>query len=359
MKKILFIDRDGTLLSEPSDYQVDCLTKLKLVEGVIPALLDAKSLGYKFVMISNQDGLGSKSFPMEKFEPPQKMLLEILSSQGIDFENILICPHFEEDRCGCRKPKLNLVVDYLRDPEVDFENSYVIGDRQSDMDLAKAMKIRGIRVKDPMTGNTGMDWHEVISHIKKTERKAVVHRKTSETDIKIQLNLDNPKIIEISTGLAFFDHMLEQIARHASIGMKVNVTGDLEVDDHHTVEDTALALGEALRRVLSNKIGIGRYGFALPMDDAQTQVLVDLGGRPYFKFEGKFQREKIGDMSTEMVPHFFKSIAESAKANIHIDARGDNTHHMVECIFKGFARALKGAIKVDIGSGLPSTKGTL
>jgi imidazoleglycerol-phosphate dehydratase/histidinol-phosphatase len=359
MKKILFIDRDGTIIKEPEDFQIDSLEKLDLVEGVIPALLELKTMGFKFVMISNQDGLGTDSFPTQDFEVPHNKLLEILSSQGIKFEEILICPHFSEDDCECRKPRVGLVLDYLRDPSIDFDNSYVIGDRESDMKLAANMKVEPIQILENRTSGEGMSWVEAVAKIKGKDRKATVTRKTKETDITVSLNLDNNQRVEIETGIPFFDHMLEQIGKHSNISLSVLTNGDIEIDDHHTVEDTALALGAALSKALSDKCGIGRYGFSLPMDETSASVLLDLGGRPYFKFDGKFSREKVGDLSTEMVKHFFMSLAESLKANIHISVDGENCHHEVEGVFKAFARSLGQAIKLDYSTGLPSTKGTL
>lgn len=359
MKKVLFIDRDGTIIREPKDFQIDSFDKLDFVEGVIPALLQLKSMGFKFVMISNQDGLGTDSFPSENFYSVHNKLISILSSQGITFEDTLICPHFSDDNCDCRKPKLGMVVNHLRDSSIDFDNSYVLGDRDSDQKLAENMKIRFIRIFEENTAASGHSWQEAVAIIKNSDRKAEVRRKTKETDIKVEINLDRNESIDISTGIGFFDHMLEQIAKHASVGLIIKVKGDLEIDDHHTVEDTGIALGEAISKALSDRFGLERYGFSLPMDEASCSVLLDLGGRPFFKFDGLFQREKLGELSTEMIKHFFRSVSESLKANLHVKIEGENDHHKAEGAFKAFAKALRQAIIVDYTKGLPSTKGVM
>lgn len=351
-KKIIFLDRDGTLIDEPFDKQVDCISKLQLKDNVIPALLLLKDAGYSFVMVTNQDGLGTKSFTQEQFEPPQTMMLKLFKSQGISFDDICICPHTSEDACECRKPRLGLVIKYLRSDKIDFAHSYVIGDRKSDLQLAKNMEITGILYEEKS------DWLEIARQILENPRYADVQRNTKETNVSVAVNLDSCNKINIATGVGFYDHMLEQLAKHGGFNLDINVTGDLKVDEHHTVEDTALALGSALRTALGDKLGINRYGFLLPMDEASAEIALDLSGRPYFVFEGSFNREKVGDLSTELVSHFFRSLSESLGAAIHIKVKGENAHHMVESVFKSFGRALRQAIYKQ-GNDLPTTKGVL
>lgn len=351
-QKILFIDRDGTLIVEPEDKQIDSYAKLALIKDVIPALLKLKAAGYVFVMVSNQDGLGTPSLPHQDFTPPHQLLLEILTSQGIEFDSIRICPHKATDSCDCRKPKLGLVLDYLVGQKIDRAHSFVIGDRETDMELAKNMGIRGLRLGDDL------DWNGVVKQILASDRIAEITRKTKETQVKVRVDLDQQDEIKVRTGLGFFDHMLEQLAKHGGFNLEVEVEGDLEIDDHHTVEDTALTLGEALRKALGDKRGIGRFGFVLPMDEAQAQVAIDLSGRAYFDFKGAFSREQVGDLATELVPHFFRSLAEGLKATLHIEVRGDNNHHMIEATFKALGRALRQAFAKN-GDSLPSTKGVL
>lgn len=353
-KKYLFIDRDGTLIDEPvSDKQVDSMEKLKLEPMVVPALLRLKTAGYSFVMVTNQDGLGTPSFPTADFEAPHNMLVDILASQGILFEEILICPHFPDDECTCRKPMLGLVRHYLTEGKVDFETSAVIGDRQSDVELARNMGIQGILYE-----RGGNNWDRVVRTLTQQNRRATVRRKTSETEIAATIDLDDPSERKFSTSIGFFDHMLDQIATHAGIGMTVQVDGDLHIDDHHTIEDTGIVIGEALKEALGDKAGIGRFGFSLPMDDSSASCLVDLSGRPYLKFEATFERDKLGDFSTEMVSHFFRSLAYALAANIHVSVVGENEHHKVESIFKCFGRALRQAVARS-GSEVPSSKGVL
>jgi len=351
-KKILFLDRDGTLIDEPADKQVDCLTKLSLKKNIIPALLILKDAGYVFVMVTNQDGLGSDSFEQNNFEAPQAMLLNIFASQGITFDDICICPHIMSDACECRKPRLGLVMKYLRSDKIDFTRSYVIGDRNSDLQLASNMGITGILYQDTS------DWLDIARQITEQPRCAEIQRKTTETNVVVAVNLDQEERINITTGLGFFDHMLEQLAKHGGFNLTINVQGDLTVDEHHTVEDTALALGHALRAALGDKSGTNRYGFLLPMDEASAEISLDLSGRPYCIFSGLFNREIVGDLPTELVSHFFRSLSESLGAAIHIKVTGENTHHMVESIFKGFGRALRQAIQKQ-GNTLPTTKGVL
>lgn len=353
-QKILFIDRDGTLIVEPDDKQVDSIDKLQLLPGVIPALLSLKQADYKFVMVTNQDGLGTKSFPQEDFDRPHQFMLDIFSSQGITFDKIYICPHFEDQKCDCRKPKVGLILDYLSSQVIDRTDSYVIGDRQTDILLAANMGIPGIHF-----GSEGASsWEQVQKSILFKNKISTYRRKTNETDINIVIDLNTPMLLEIDTGIAFFDHMLEQFAKHGGFGLIATVKGDIEIDDHHTVEDTAIALGHALQQALGNKKGIGRYGFVLPMDEALAQVAIDICGRATFLFKGTFGREKVGMLSTECVPHFFQSLAHSLGAALHISVSGDNAHHMVEAVFKAVGRSIRQAIqKVD--NVLPSTKGIL
>jgi imidazoleglycerol-phosphate dehydratase / histidinol-phosphatase len=353
-RKLLFIDRDGTLIEEPTDKQIDSIEKLKFLPGVIPALLQLKNAGYSFVMISNQDGLGTQSLPYENFTPPHELMLRIFESQGINFEAICICPHLPDAGCDCRKPKVGLVLDYLVKQTICREISFVIGDRETDMQFADNIGIKGIKI-DPFDS---LAWQKIVNKILTWPRQATVTRKTNETEIKADVNLDRQNDIKVQTGVGFLDHMIEQLAKHGGFNLTLSVKGDLEIDDHHTVEDTAIVLGETLRLALGDKRGIGRYGFLLPMDEALTQVAIDLSGRAYFVFNGEFKRDKVGDLSTELVPHFFRSFVEGLKANLHIDVKGENTHHMVESIFKAVGRALRQAI-VRIDSEMPTTKGVL
>ena len=354
--RILFIDRDGTIIEEPHDQQVDSLQKLRLLPGVIPALLELQRCGYRLVLVSNQDGLGTDSFPEPHFREPQDFLRSLLASQGIVFDAEFFCPHFPDDGCDCRKPRTGLLTEFLAGRTLDRSDSFVIGDRDTDMQLAANLGIGGLRVR--ADGADDHAWPVIVARLCRPDRRARVERRTRETSIEVEVLLDRGEPVAISTGIGFFDHMLEQVARHGGFGLTLQCRGDLEVDEHHTVEDCALALGQALREALGDKRGIGRYGFLLAMDESQAQVAIDLSGRAYAVFEGRFGRESVGGLPTEMVPHFFRSLADSLRAAIHVQVRGENSHHMVEACFKGVGRALRQAIRIE-GSELPSTKGVL
>ncbi len=351
--KILFIDRDGTLIAEPRpSLQVDSLDKLSFEPGAIPALIRLAKFGFKFVLVSNQDGLGTASFPREDFEKAQNKMLEILASCGIEFADIFICPHFESENCACRKPKTALLAHYIEQNLYDKNQSFVIGDRQTDMQLAKALGVRGILYEPKNKG-----WEQICSLILASFRSASVVRNTKETKIQVFVGLNGGKST-INTGIGFFDHLLEQIATHAGIALSVVCKGDLWVDEHHSVEDTALALGEALRKALGDKVGIARYGFALPMDESLARCAIDFCNRPTLVFKAKFKRQKLGELSTELIEHFFASLANAMGASLHLKVRGKNEHHKAEALFKAFARALKMAIRIEDES-LASSKGAL
>jgi imidazoleglycerol-phosphate dehydratase/histidinol-phosphatase len=353
-EKIAFVDRDGTLIWEPLDQQVDQLSKVSLMPGVFPALFRLQSAGYQFVMITNQDGLGTDSFPMEDFRPVQDFILELFASQGISFREIFVCPHFENDGCDCRKPLPGHIGNFLDQVSVDRENSAVIGDRETDLAFARNIGVPGYQVGDV----DGRRWDDIVRAIVDKPRRSRVSRKTKETDISVEIDLDRESPVQIATGIGFFDHMLEQIAKHGGFSLALSCNGDLNVDEHHTVEDVALAFGQALREALGDKRGIARYGFTVPMDEAQAQVAIDLSGRAYFVFEGEFGRDQVGELPTELVPHFFRSLSDSLGAAVHLSVTGENTHHMIEACFKATGRALRQA-KVREGTELPSTKGTL
>jgi imidazoleglycerol-phosphate dehydratase/histidinol-phosphatase len=354
--RILFIDRDGTLVEEPADEQVDSLAKVRLLPGVIPALLELKQAGYRFVLVSNQDGLGTHTFPEPAFREPQDFIRALFASQGIEFEAEFFCPHRPADGCECRKPKTGLLTGFLRDNPLDPAHSYVIGDRDTDLQLAANLGIQGLRVR--ADGADGATWPAIVERLRRPARTATVTRKTRETDIRVRVNLDASAPVAIATGIGFYDHMLEQVARHGGFALELTCTGDLEIDEHHTVEDCALALGQALRQALGDKLGIARFGFVLPMDEAQAQVAIDLSGRSYAVFDGKFGRENVGGLPIELVPHFFRSLADSLLAAVHVRVEGENSHHMVEACFKATGRALRQAVRIE-GTELPSSKGML
>ena len=352
-RRILFLDRDGTLIIEPEDKQIDSLEKLELVDDVIPALLKLKAAGYEFVIVSNQDGLGTASNPFENFQAPHDKMLSLFSSQGIDFAAEHIDPHFEHEGSPDRKPGIGMLLEYLKSGELDLADSWVIGDRETDLQLADNMGIGGIRC-----GPDGEAWQEISRRLCSRPRQASVRRDTNETQIRVEVDLDANGGSEISTGIGFFDHMLDQIAAHGGFRLLLNCKGDLEIDEHHTVEDCALALGQALDQALGQRRGIGRYGFVLPMDESLAEVAIDLSGRPAFEFTADFPRDMVGGMSTEMVSHFFASLSQSLRCALHLKVTGENTHHMVEGLFKGLGRALRPALARQ-GTDLPSTKGVL
>ena len=352
-RRILFLDRDGTLIIEPEDFQIDSLQKLELVEAVIPALLKLKAAGYEFVIVSNQDGLGTASNPLENFQPPHDKMLSLFASQGIHFVAEHIDPHFESDNSPNRKPAIGMLLDYLKSGDLNLEDSWVIGDRKTDLQLAENMGIGGI-----LCGPRGQHWDDIAHQLCNRPRRAVIERDTNETQIRVEVDLDTGGGNEISTGIGFFDHMLDQIAAHGGFRLALKCNGDLEIDEHHTVEDCALALGQALDNALGDRRGIGRYGFVLPMDESLAEVAVDLSGRPAFEFEASFPRDTVGAFSTEMVRHFFASLSQSLRCALHMKVSGENTHHMIEGLFKGAGRALRPALARQ-GTELPSTKGLL
>jgi len=350
--KILFIDRDGTLIDEPRDtHQVDSIDKLRFKKNVILSLSQFITLKYKLIIITNQDGLGSKSFLLEDFNKPHRFMLDVFSSQGINFDDILICPHFSNDNCLCRKPKTDMLKPWLN--KIDRNNSYVIGDRDTDMELARNINISGIQYQEE-----SYNWINITKHIIKYNRYAEIIRNTTETQSHVQLWLDSDDKSTIHTGINFFDHMLEQLSVHSGICMKINIKGDLDVDDHHTIEDTGIVLGEALLKALGNKIGLCRFGFYLPMDESKSNCIIDVSNRPYFIFQANFNYKMVGDLSTNMIEHFFYSLCCSMKITLHLYAEGKNDHHCAESLFKVFGRALRQAIKLE-GNTLPTSKGIL
>lgn len=359
-QRIVFVDRDGTIIEEPADFQIDSYEKIRFVEGVIPAMLKLRDAGFQFVLVTNQDGLGTDSFPRDTFTGPHALMVQLLESQGIVFREEVIDESFEHENKPTRKPGLGLLMHYVRDRSIDLANCAVVGDRDTDLQLAANLGCRGFKLKP------GPDTWEGIAHeLADAPRKASVERVTKETRVRVTVDLDRAADPVVMTGLGFFDHMLEQLGKHGGFSLQLSCAGDLHIDEHHTVEDSALALGQALKEALADKRGIGRYGdssgqgaITLPMDETLASAAVDFSGRPYFVFEGAFPRAEVGGLATELVPHFFRSLCETAGLNLHLQVRGENTHHMVEASFKAVARALRQAIRRQ-GRELPSTKGTL
>jgi imidazoleglycerol-phosphate dehydratase / histidinol-phosphatase len=362
MKKVLFIDRDGTIIREPQDKQIDCFEKMSFLPGAITCLSRiARETDFELVMVTNQDGLGTDSYPENTFWPVQNKMLEILKGEGVVFREIFIDKSMPADKAPTRKPGTAMLTKYLAGG-VDLEASYVIGDRLTDVQLAKNLGCRSILIRDVSDPNADFcttEWNEIYKFLKNIPRRAIVERKTNETQIIVGLNLDGSGKSSIATGIGFFDHMLDQIARHGNIDLEIKVNGDLHVDEHHTVEDVAIAFGEALLRAVGGKKGIERYSFVLPMDDCLAQVALDLGGRPWLVWDVEFTREKIGEMPAEMFHHFFKSLSDNAKCNLNISAEGQNEHHKIEAVFKAFAKALRMAVRQNDNFNLPSTKGKL
>ena len=374
MNKLLIIDRDGTILVEPPvDFQIDSIAKTDFLPGAISGMKAISTLGYELVMCSNQDGLGTASFPMEDFLPPQEMMLKVLASEGVRFDDILIDPTMPEENAPTRKPGIGMFGKYLAG-DYNLAESYVIGDRLTDVMLAKNLGARAIllqeaeKAKEALTEKGLTDvcalcttsWNEVAEYLRRTTRVATIERNTRETQIQVTVDLDGRMPSSINTGLKFFDHMLDQIAHHGGLSLQVQCKGDLEVDEHHTMEDVAIALGDALREALGDKRGIERYGFALPMDECKALVLLDLGGRIDFDWDVTFTREYVGDTPTEMFRHFFYSLCSALRCNLHISARGENNHHLIEGVFKAFARSLRTAIhRQPFNYDLPSSKGVL
>jgi imidazoleglycerol-phosphate dehydratase / histidinol-phosphatase len=352
-RKILFVDRDGCLIDEPADEQIDSYEKLALLPGVIAALQRIVAAGYELVMVTNQDGLGTERFPQANFDGPHHLLMRIFSSQGVHFRDVLIDRSFPQDGLDTRKPGVGMMRQYLADDGWTRADSAMVGDRETDLQFAANMGVRGFRV-----GPSGIGWDEVAHQLIDRPRVAEVTRNTKETRIKVRVDLDRQADPVAHTGLGFFDHMLEQIGKHGSFALQLVCDGDTKVDEHHTIEDCALALGQALRQALGDKRGVARYGFTLPMDESQASAALDLSGRPYFVFEGEFPRERVGDIPTELVPHFFRSLCDTLGANLHLTVKGENAHHMVEACFKVTARVLRQAIRRE-GDELPSTKGAL
>lgn len=357
MTPILFVDRDGTLIEEPADFQIDAYEKIRFVRNVIPAMLRLRDAGYQFVIVSNQDGLGSDSYPQASFDGPNDLMLQIFASQGIVFRDVLIDPSWPADNSPNRKPGIGMMLPYLQDRSIDWARSAMVGDRPTDIQFADNMKIRGFQLRTAQFGGD-WDWDGIAHELADAPRRAVVQRDTRETQIRVAVDLDRVAASQVDTGLPFFDHMLDQIGRHGGFALEVQARGDLHIDEHHTIEDTGLALGQALREALGDKRGIGRYGFTLPMDETLASAALDFSGRPYFVFDGVFKRERVGDMPTELVPHFFRSLCDAAGLNLNLKVEGDNDHHKVEACFKALARALRQAIRRQ-GTELPSTKGAL
>ena len=357
LQPILFVDRDGTLIEEPDDFQVDSYKKLRFVAGVIPALLRLRDAGYALVMVTNQDGLGTGAYPRADFDGPHNLMLQVFGSQGIVFRDVLVDCSLPADLSPNRKPGIGLALPYLHDRSIDWARSAMVGDRETDNQFARNLGIRAFQLRTQRFGGA-WDWAGIAHELVDAPRTASVQRNTHETRVSVDIDLDRVAGPKVSTGLGFFDHMLEQVGKHGGFALELHCDGDLHIDEHHTIEDSALALGQALREALGDKRGIARYGFTLPMDEALASAALDFSGRPCFVFEGGFARERIGDMPTELVPHFFQSLCQGAGLNLNLKVDGHNDHHKVEACFKVVARALRQAIARD-GNELPSTKGTL
>lgn len=352
--KVLFLDRDGTLIEEAADERIDSLDKVRFLPGVFAALQQLRAAGWRLAIVTNQDSLGSQQFPLQRFDAAHAFIMHAFSSQGVDFDAVFVCPHAPTESCACRKPGTALVDGWVRERGVDLAASAMVGDRDTDLEFARRLGVRGLRVR--RHGEQAESWPAIVREL--TARRARTRRETRETRIDVAVDLDAEAPLSARTGIGFLDHMIEQLGKHGGFALELRCEGDLDVDEHHTVEDCALALGETLRRALGDKRGIARYGFLLPMDEARAQVALDLSGRPYALFEGRFPREQVGGLPTELVPHFFRSLAESLGAALHVSVTGDNTHHMIEACFKATGRALRQAIRRE-GTDLPSTKGVL
>jgi imidazoleglycerol-phosphate dehydratase/histidinol-phosphatase len=352
--KVLFLDRDGCLIEEPADEQVDSLEKVRFMPGVFAALRTLAQAGYRYAMVTNQDGLGTESFPQRDFDVPQRFVLDAFSSQGIEFDAVFVCPHRRDAGCACRKPGIALVEPWVRERAVDLAASAMVGDRDTDLAFASNLGVRGLRVR--RHGDASETWPAIAAEL--LARRASVRRTTRETDIRVSVDLDATAPLRAATGIGFFDHMLEQLGKHGGFSLDLECKGDLHIDEHHPIEDCALALGEALRKALGDKRGIARYGFLLPMDEARALVALDLSGRAHAVFEGEFGRDQVGGMPSELVPHFFRSLGDALGAALHVSVQGENTHHMIEACFKAVGRALRQATRIE-GTELPSTKGVL
>ena len=362
--KVVFIDRDGTIIVEPPGEQIDSLEKLELIPHTIEGLRLLRDHGFELVMVTNQDGLGTDRYPRASFEAPQNKLLRILEGEGITFSQVFICPHVPADRCNCRKPKTGLLDQYLKEDRPDLSRSFAFGDRETDVQLGRNLGCKTIRLSEDSQSAADFvtaDFLEACWFMVRSERSAHVERKTAETSILVDVVLEGSGKYSVNTGVGFFDHMLAQLSKHSLMDLTVTTTGDLHIDEHHTVEDTGLAIGSAIRQALGDKRGIERYGFLLPMDESSAQVALDLSDRPFFVFNGSFEREKVGEFPTELMEDFFRALADGLRANLHISVQGRNDHHKIEAIFKSVARTLKQAVAIDprSPSTLPSTKGTL
>ncbi|MEX0602387.1 MAG: bifunctional histidinol-phosphatase/imidazoleglycerol-phosphate dehydratase HisB [Bacteroidota bacterium] len=362
--KVIFLDRDGTIIVEPPDEQVDSLEKLEFLPGALSGLRLLAEAGFSLVMVTNQDNLGTHAYPRQAFDLVQQKLLRLLEGEGVRFDAVFICPHGAQEGCACRKPKTGLVTEYLERHAIDREHSFVIGDRETDVVFGRQIGVRTIRLTDDDTSEaeyrTG-DFADACRYVLRSERTAALRRKTTETDISVRVALDGIGSHEINTGLGFFDHMLTQLARHSGIDMTIVAQGDLHIDEHHTMEDMGLALGDAIRQALGSKAGIGRFGFAVPMDESLAHVTLDLSGRPFLVFHASFVRERVGELPTELVEDFFRAFADGLRANLHVSVRGRNDHHKIEALFKATALALRQAVARNSGdrSLIPSTKGVL